>query len=141
MRSTLDPDTPTGARALARLHDEMIMWMTTVRPNGQPQTSPVWFLFDQGEFLVYSLPGTARISNIAANPRVSLHLDGNGEGGDIVTIEGRAEIDPEALPSDRMPAHRDKYAGYIARHGWTPESFAADYPVAIRITPTRSRVW
>jgi PPOX class probable F420-dependent enzyme len=141
MRSTLDPSTPQGARALARLHDEMIIWMTTVRPNGQPQTSPVWFLFDQGEFLVYSLPGTARTSNIETNQRVSLHLDGNGEGGDIVTIEGRAEIDPEAPPADRMPAYRDKYAAFVARNGWTPESFAADYPVAIRITPTGTRVW
>jgi PPOX class probable F420-dependent enzyme len=141
MRDTLDPSTPRGARALARLGDDMIIWLTTVRPNGQPQTSPVWFLFDQGEFLVYSLPGTARTANIEANSRVSLNLDGNGEGGDIVTVEGEARIDPGAPPSDRVPAYQDKYAGFIARNGWTPESFARDYPVAIRITPMRARVW
>lgn len=136
-----DPTTPTGGRALARLADEKIVWMTTVRPGGQPQTSPVWFLYRDGEFLVYSLPGTARTANLAANRRVSLHLDGDGEGGEVVTIEGAARIDPDAPPSSEVPAYQAKYAGMIARNGWTPASFAADYPVAIRITPTRARAW
>jgi len=137
----LDPSTPEGARAITRLTDEKIVWLTTVRPHGQPQTSPVWFLYEDGEFLIYSLPGTARIANLTANPRVSLNLDGNGEGGDIVAIEGVARIDPEAPPSGEMPAYQEKYAGYISRNGWTPESFATDYPIAIRVTPKRSRVW
>ena len=137
----LDPNTPQGGRAIARLTDEKIIWLTTVRSHGQPQTSPVWFLYENGEFLIYSLPGTARTANLTANPRVSLNLDGNGEGGDIVTIEGIARIDGDAPPSDEMPAYQEKYAGYIARNGWTPESFAADYPIAIRITPKRSRNW
>ncbi|MCJ7725155.1 MAG: TIGR03667 family PPOX class F420-dependent oxidoreductase [Acidimicrobiia bacterium] len=137
----LDPTTPQGARAIARLTDEKIIWLTTVRRNGQPQTSPVWFLFQDGEFLVYSLPGTARTANLDANPLVSLHLDGNGEGGDIVSIEGNARLDTEALPSNQVEAYQEKYAGFIAGHGWTPESFATDYPIAIRIMPTRSRAW
>ena len=137
----LDPTTPQGGRAVARLTDETILWMTTVRPGGQPQASPVWFLYEDGEFLVYSKKGTARTANLVANPRVSLNLDGNGEGGDIVSIEGTARIDPDAPPSSAVPAYQEKYAGYLERHGWTPEWFAANYPVAIRITPTRSRAW
>jgi PPOX class probable F420-dependent enzyme len=136
-----DPDTPRGSRALARLTDEKIIWLTTVRPTGQPQTSPVWFLYADGEFLIYSLPGTARTANLATNPRVALNLDGNGEGGDIVSIEGIARIDPAAPPSNLVIPYQEKYAGLIAGNGWTPESFAADYPTAIRITPVRSRAW
>ena len=137
----LDTTTPKGSRAADRLAEEKIGWLTTVRPNGQPQTSPVWFLYRDGEFLVYSKAGTARTANIAANPRVSLNLDGNGLGGDIVVVEGEARIDRDALPADRIPAYVEKYAGFIARNGWTPESFAADYPIPIRIRPTRFRVW
>jgi PPOX class probable F420-dependent enzyme len=137
----LDPHTPSGARAIARLTDEKIIWLTTVRANGQPQTSPVWFLYEDGEFLIYSLPGTARTANLDANPRVSLNLDGNGEGGDIVAIEGTARVDTDAPPSSEVAAYQEKYASMIARNGWTPESFAADYPHAIRITPVRSRAW
>ena len=137
----LDTTTPKGSRAAERLVEEKIGWLTTVRPNGQPQTSPVWFLYRGGEFLVYSKAGTARTANIAANPRVSLNLDGNGLGGDIVVVEGEARIDRDALPADRIPAYVEKYAGFIARNGWTPESFAAGYPIPIRIRPTRFRVW
>ena len=136
-----DPTTPQGARALQRLGDERIIWLTTVRLNGQPQTSPVWFLFEDGEFLIYSLPGTARTANITANPRVSLNLDGNGQGGDVVSIEGEARLDPEAPPSSEVTAYQERYREWIARNGWTPGSFDADYPVAIRIRPTRTRAW
>jgi PPOX class probable F420-dependent enzyme len=126
---------------VARLTDEKVIWLTTVRPNGQPQTSPVWFLYADGEFLIYSLAGTARTANLESNPRVSLNLDGNGEGGDIVTIEGVARIDHDAPPSNEVPAYQEKYSGSIAGNGWTPESFASDYPIPVRITPQRARVW
>lgn len=137
----IDPQTSRSAEALRRLAQEPIIWLTTVRGNGQPQTSPVWFLFTGSEFLVYSLPGTARISNIEHNARVSLNLDGNGRGGDIVTIEGEARLDPGAPPSNDVPEYQEKYRAFIDRNGWTPESFAGDYPVALRIRPTRVRVW
>jgi PPOX class probable F420-dependent enzyme len=136
----IDRSTPKGGRAFARLTDEPIIWLATVSSSGQPQTSPVWFLYD-GDFLVYSLEGTARLRNIEANPRVALNLDGNGQGGDIVTIEGEAHIDLATPPSTDVPAYQDKYAPFIARNEWTPEQFATDYPVPIRITPTRVRFW
>jgi PPOX class probable F420-dependent enzyme len=137
----IDPQTPRGSEALRRLAEEPIIWLTTVRENGQPQTSPVWFWFDGGEFLVYSLPDTARTFNIAHNARVSLNLDGNGRGGDIVTIEGEARLDPNTPPSSEVPEYQAKYRAFIDGNGWTPESFARDYPVAVRIRPTRVRVW
>lgn len=130
-----------NSRAEQRLRDELIIWLTTVSPSGQPQTSAVWFLWDGAEFLVYSQPNTARTRNIEAQPRVSLNLDGDGQGGSVVTIEGMARIDLEAPPSTEVPDYSTKYRNKIAGGGWTPESFAADYPVPIRITPTRARSW
>jgi len=133
----------TGLNSLAeqRLRDELVIWLTTVSPSGQPQASPVWFLWDGSEFLVYSLPGTARTRNIEANSRVSLNLDGDGQGGSVVTIEGEARIDRAAPSSTDVPAYAAKYRSKIAGHGWTPESFATDYPIPIRIAPTRARSW
>lgn len=130
-----------SSRAERRLRDELIIWFTTVSPSGRPQTSPVWFLWDGSEFLVYSLPGTARTRNLEANQRVSLNLDGDGQGGSVVTVEGVARIDRAAPRSTDVPAYAAKYRAKIAGHGWTPESFAADYPIPIRITPTRARSW
>ena len=112
-----------------------------MRGNGQPQTSPVWFLVADDELIVYSLPDTARVTNIQSNPRVALNLDGNGQGGAIVTIEGEARIDPDYPAADQVPEYVEKYESFMARNGWTPDIFAARYSTPIRITPTRSRAW
>jgi PPOX class probable F420-dependent enzyme len=134
----IDTSTDAGARVERRLREELMVWLTTVSPRGAPVPSPVWFLWDGGSFLVYSRPETAKLRNIERNPRVSLNLDGNGRGGDIVIVSGeaRASDDP---PADRVPAYVEKYAERIAANGWSPASFAADYSVAIRIAPRRLR--
>jgi hypothetical protein len=51
----LDTTTEAGGRAERRLREEQIIWMTTVRSDGQPQSVPVWFFWDGEKFLVYSL--------------------------------------------------------------------------------------
>ena len=137
----LDTTTPAGARAAQRLRDELIIWMTTVSAAGQPQSSPVWFLWDGETFLVYSRPRTGKLRNLEHNPRVGLNLDGNGRGGDVVVVEGIASIDSSAPRADAIPEYVEKYRERIAANGWTPASFAADYSEAIRITPRRARVW
>jgi PPOX class probable F420-dependent enzyme len=138
----IDSTTGAGARVAERLRRERILWLTTVTRAGQPQTSPVWFLWDGDELLVYSRADTPRPHNIRANARVAANLDGNGDGGDVVTIEGEARIVRDRAPAaDVPPEYLDKYASLIAEEGWTLESFLADYPVEIRIRPSRVRAW
>ncbi len=90
----IDETTRAGARAGRRLREEIVAWLTTVSPDGQPQASPVWFLWDTAdEIWLLSKSDTPRVRNIAANPRVALNLDGDGRGGSIVSLEGEARID------------------------------------------------
>ena len=42
----LDETTEFGTRAARRLREEIIGWLTTVTPDGQPQPIPVWFVWD-----------------------------------------------------------------------------------------------
>jgi PPOX class probable F420-dependent enzyme len=130
----------SGSEARRRLETEKVIWLTTVRGNGQPQTSPVWFLLREDEILIYSQP-TARVANIAANPHVSLNLDGNGAGGAIVTMEGTARIDPATPPASQVSEYVAKYAALMERNGWTPEVFAGRYSTPIRVTFARGRAW
>ncbi len=124
-----------------RLDDEVVIWMTTVNPTGQPQTSLVWYWWDGSEFLIYSLDPTARVRNVAQNPRVALNFDGNGRGGDVVTIEGKAVIDTDAPTAAEMPEYVAKYRHRMDRGWGGPEEFAEKYPTAIRVTPTKVRAW
>jgi PPOX class probable F420-dependent enzyme len=137
----LDPEQPKHVAAQERLRTEPIVWLTTVSAAGQPQTTPVWFLWDGETFLIYSRARAPKLANLRANPRVSLHLEGNGVGGDVVAFEGTAAFDADAPAADRVPAYVAKYAERLASYGWTPEGLARDYPHAIRVTPTRARIW
>lgn len=131
-------DKPDVCEALDRA---LIVHLTAVTAEGQPQTAPVWFLRVGDEIVVYNRPDTPRLASIRANDRVSVTMRGDREASGCVTIEGRARIEPDMPPADRRPGYVAKYAGQIAALGWTPESFAADYSVGIVITPTRVRAW
>lgn len=135
----IDESTEFGARVARHLREDVVVWFTTVGPSGAPLPRPVWFLWDGAESaLTYSMPG-ARVDNIAANPRVTLNFDGDGGGGDIVVISGRAARDDAAPGADRDTAYLEKYAPHIERIGMDPESFAARYSVPLRVSFTRVR--
>lgn len=124
-----------------RLGTEPIIWMTTVAGSGMPQTSPVWFWWHNGQFLIYSKDDTARTRNIAINERVGLNLDGDGRGGAIVVIEGLARIDRGHAPASAMPEYIEKYQPFLNQYGWSAEGFSADYPIPIIVRPERVRSW
>src|SRR4051812_767645 len=135
----IDEATDFGARVARHLREDTVVWLTTVSAAGAPLPSPVWFVWDgEDGVTMHSMPG-ARVRNIEANPRVALNFAGNGQGGDIVVLSGRAQIDRGAQGADRDEAYLAKYASHIERIGMTPEAFAQryDHPVRIRLTRVR----
>jgi PPOX class probable F420-dependent enzyme len=129
-----------GARAAERLSSSRVIWLTTVSAQDVPQSSPVWYLWDGGDFTVYSLE-SPRHDNITKNPSVGLHLDGNGLGGDIVVVEGLARVDHSLPPVPENDRYLAKYGEIMAERKWTPEWFGNRYSVPLTITPTRFRYW
>ena len=133
------PDTGTdfGRRAERRLRDEYLVWLTTVHADGLPQPSPVWFLWDGDIVLIYSEPDKQKLRNIERNPKVSLHFDGDGRGGNIVVIAGEARIARELPPAHEVPAFADKYetGGFFKRIGTNGAGFASRYSVPIQVRP------
>jgi PPOX class probable F420-dependent enzyme len=134
------PADPKRAHAEVRLRREKIAWLTTVRPDGQPQSSPVWFLWRDGEVIVYSRPATPKIKNLRENQHVAVHLRDIDEGADIVSIEGIAEIDHAYPQAAAIPGYVTKYRSMIADLGLDPLSFANAYSTPIRIRPVRMRI-
>jgi hypothetical protein len=103
----LDPSKEAHAHADRRLRSEQVAWLTTVRADGQAQSTPVWFLWDD----------------------------------DIVTFEGAATVEPDTPRADRVPEYLAKYQTAIEALGYEPGPFARTYSTAIRVRPTRVRVW
>src|SRR6476646_9350561 len=129
----IDESGEFGKRAAQRLREEKLGWLTTVSPNGTPQPVPVWFLWDGDEsVLVYSRPDTPKLRKIERNPRVSLNLDGDGNGGNIVILRGEAVVSDDP-PAHEVPAYVEKYTWGFERNNWSPAGLAGDYSVPIRI--------
>jgi PPOX class probable F420-dependent enzyme len=135
--SVIDERTELGDRAARRLREEIVVWMTTVTPAGAPVPRPVWFVWEGGEFVsMYSQP-KLRIRNLESNPRVTLNFDGDGHGGDIVVLSGTATVDGDLPAATDHPAYLAKYDEHIARLGMTPDTFAREYSVPVRIRLTK----
>jgi PPOX class probable F420-dependent enzyme len=120
------------------LRMKLTAWLTTVRPDGRPDTVPVWFLVRSDEtVLVYSEPGKVKLRNISRNPQVSLGLDVTDLGRDIIRIEGIAALAAGFPAADQVPEYVVKYTERIGALFGTVEQFAARYSEALLITPRR----
>jgi PPOX class probable F420-dependent enzyme len=124
-----------------RLQEEEIAWLTTVRADGQSQSVPIWFLWKDGAFPIYSQPRRQKLRSIGTNPRVDLNLNSNAHGGDVLRVEGMADIVEDAPPATEVPEYVEKYRDAIARIGFDQDGFARAYSVAIRVTPAHWQVW
>jgi len=72
---------------------------------------------------------------------VSFHLDGDGAGGDIVTIDADAEL-LDTPPPGLLDAYSEKYGRVIReRIRSTPEAMIDEYSTTVRLTPRRVRAW
>jgi hypothetical protein len=101
-----------------RLTVAMNYWISTVRPNGRPQASPVWGVWHEGVLYFDGSGETRRMKNIAANPEVSVHLE---SGDEVVILEGRSES--AAVPPARDFAEKlaALYKAKYVDHAYAPE--------------------
>jgi PPOX class probable F420-dependent enzyme len=136
LTDALPPD--RRAHVETRLQTNLMAWLTTVTPDGRPDSVPVWFLFrDDDSVLIYSQPGKAKLRNLDANPNVALGLDVTDIGRDIIRIEGTAVRVAGHRPADQVPGYVAKYTERIGAIFGTVERFAGAFTEAIVITPSR----
>jgi PPOX class probable F420-dependent enzyme len=124
----------------ARLGSNLMAWLTTVRPDGQPVSVPVWFLLREDDsILVYSQPNKLKLRNIELNPKVAFGLDVTDLGRDVIRIEGTAERAGHIPPADKNPPYVVKYTERIGAMFGTADRFASAFSTPLLITPTR--IW
>jgi hypothetical protein len=97
-----------------RFASEPNYWVSTTGPDGAPHVRPVWGVFVEDVIHFGGGPRTRWSRNLAANRRVSVHLE---SGSQVVIAEGVVDrIDDVTDP--RLPPIDDAYeAKYKMRHG------------------------
>ncbi len=100
------PSALEWADAAARLAGARNWWVATAGPDG-PHAVPVWGVVVDGAPWFYSDPGSVRAANLAADPRIVLHLE---SGDDVLIVRGLAVNagDPAGHPSV-VAAYAGKY--------------------------------
>ena len=139
----LDFNTKFGRVVKKHLKDEYFVWFTTVDVNGTPQPRPVWFIWENDTFLIFSQPNAHKVRHVMNNAKVSLHFNTEDEAGEkhIIVFVGEASFETDAPPANKIPAYLKKYRSGIEGLGSTPEEFASGYSTAIRVKPTEVRGW
>ena len=140
MSDPLPPaDSDYGQRVRDRLRGETAVWVTTVARDGTPQPNPVWFVWDgAASLLIYNRPDAHRLEHVRRSPRLSLHFDGNGRGGNVVVLTGSAARIDAPAPHEN-PDYLAKYHDDMTRVSGSPQRFSEQYPVPLRVTIDKVR--
>jgi PPOX class probable F420-dependent enzyme len=124
-----------------RLEHEPTVWLTTVSAGGTPAPTPVWFLWSNGEFLIFSEPDKPKLVNVGRNPRVALNFNGTKSGGNVSVFTGSARIDADGPTPEEWEQYVQKYASGLRGLGYSAERFRSEYSVLLRVEPERLRGW
>jgi PPOX class probable F420-dependent enzyme len=120
----------------ARLKKELVIWFVTASRDAKPQSVPVWFIYEDDSFLIYSSPGIKE-RQVRENPNVELHLNTDEVGDVVVRVSGQAKIVKTEPPACKVPIYVRKYRDQIKGFGWSPEEFSRRYPHAVRVRNLR----
>jgi PPOX class probable F420-dependent enzyme len=138
----IDLTSEFGRKVKRHLETEIIIWLVTVDANLVPQPRPVWFLWDDNSFLIFSKPTSHKLHHLAANPMVSLHFNTDESGDEnVMVFTGTAAVQADMPPAHQVDSYLKKYHTGMASLDMTPEQFSADYSVAIRVKPRSLRGW
>ncbi|CAN5857393.1 PPOX class F420-dependent oxidoreductase [soil metagenome] len=108
----------------------------TIRRDGSPQASVVWYLWDAGEIVISTIDSTAKYHNLRRDPRCSLCIE-EPETGWMVVAYGSARL----VDGDVRARTRDLVDRYYDDPADTDEHmeriFGTDDRVLITIRPSR----
>ncbi|MHB1773524.1 MAG: pyridoxamine 5'-phosphate oxidase family protein [Acidimicrobiales bacterium] len=112
-------------------------WLASVKPDGSPHATPIWGVVAGEAFFFYSQRSTVKAHNIAADPRVVVHLE---SGEEVLIVRGTAE--DSGRPGDSpavMAALQEKY-DEAEDQAYLPTGDPA-YDVLYRLRPSSARRW
>jgi PPOX class probable F420-dependent enzyme len=121
-----------------RLEKEQVIWLTTTKADGTPLPNLVWFYWTGAQFLVFTESKSVKWKNMAGNPKVSLNLNSDPDGGDVAIFQAEAGLTGPPPSKEEVESYAMKYREGMLNVGLTTESLKADYSL-VRITPMKYR--
>ena len=145
----LEPTKLPWSWAQRRLDEARHYWIATTRPDGRPHARPVWGVWLDGRFCFST--GSLAAGNLAANPRITVHVE--NARGEAVIVEGTAVVvDDGAFLRRVLDAYNPKYRSDLGADalpgpfhavvpgvvfGWVSDPSGGDAGAAFHGTATR----
>jgi PPOX class probable F420-dependent enzyme len=142
VRGRCDPvrvadDALSWPEVAARLATARNYWLCTTMPSGAPHAAPVWGVVAGGTLYLYSERRTVKARNLAADPRVVVHLE---SGDNVVIVRGTAEdLGTPAQVPEVVAALAAKYTG-DGDQQYLPDA-DPDFDVLYALRPQSAMIW
>ncbi|MFQ5874099.1 MAG: PPOX class F420-dependent oxidoreductase, partial [Dehalococcoidia bacterium] len=116
--------------------------VATLRRDGYPQVSPVWYRYDGKSIIIWAEKDRVWVRNAKRNSRVAFSVQDQEPPFGAVVVRGRAEVTDrldetgldEAKKISRRYMGEDKVDGYV-------EGFWPQLHTFVKITPEAVKSW
>jgi PPOX class probable F420-dependent enzyme len=123
------------------LREANVAVLGTVNRRGQPHGAPVWYLYDDGVFVVSTGRESRKHRNVVGNPNVSLVVDTKKAPYYAVMIQGTAEVGPPLGEGDRLELATRYLGPEVGRRYFESTRAGHEETVTLRITPKSAAVF
>ena len=123
------------AKKEALLEEANIIVFTSLDAKGRPHSTPVWYLYDNGEIIISVGKDEQKHKNVVRNPNVSVVIDRRQMPYYAGMIYGTAEIGPPLSQEDRLRL-AVRYLGADLGRRYT-EMTKGEESVTLRIRPRK----
>lgn len=118
----------------AFISDRRVAVLATAGAGGAPSMMPVWYLYENGEFIVRTGANSVKARHIRRNPAVALLVQEERPPYAYATAYARATVEPDIAGLDRTIAER--YLGGFA-DAYLQSADAHVEEVVLRLRPER----
>ena len=117
------------------LKEANVAVLATVGGGGRAHAAPIWYLYEDGVFIMSTGRGSQKHRNVEAHPEITLVVDRRSLPYYAVMAQGRAEIGPRLADEERRRM-AVRYLGEELARAYL-ERVSGEDSVTIRLRPRK----
>lgn len=126
--------TAIDAKAEAFLKGTHFAKIATIKKDGSPHVTPIWYMYEDGKLIVNTTTDRVKFRNIRRDPRVSFLVD---DGYPYLMVLGKARVATERDANKDIETLAIRYTGEKAGKKSARERYWKQPRVSIEIIPER----
>src|SRR4030088_2990573 len=118
------------------LHSQIPARLAYVWTDGTPRVIPIWFHWNEREFVLATPPKAPKLKALVKNPKVSLTIDDNTFPHKVLLIRGTARLEPVQGIVPEYATAAERYFGQEQGKAWVAQlGKMVSSMVRVTITP------